>query len=191
MNDELLHYLLAQHAPAQPRRSAFRDACAAALSLLSTVVLVALAVCGGYFLLVIYFDTPAAPATSAPARAPTALPLPPPSRPVIAAPQVSLPDCATVADTTTACVRTVDLAPPTATEEPAPIATAEQPAYETACITPPGERPCWLPADQPWQPPADVPATPMVLIDVGWHPPLAVKCADWHPPQALPEGCGE
>ena len=184
MNDDLLLELLAQH---RPRRTG-----GGVINFLCTVVLVALAVCGGYFLLVIYFDAPAAPATSAPARAPTALPLPPPSRPVIAAPSLQLPDCATVADTTTACVRTVDLAPPTATEAPAPVATAEpvQPAYESACITPPGARPCWLPADQPWSPPAEVPATPIVLIDNGWHPPMAA-CADWHPPQALPEGCGE
>ena len=96
----------------------------------------------------------------------------------------SLPPCSQVSDTRTACAQDQP------TQEAAPVPeAAPQPAYVSNCETAPGARPCWLPADQPWSPPASVPETPIVLVP--WHAPMVVPdpCADWHPPQPYPEGC--
>ena len=102
-----------------------------------------------------------------------------------AAPDRPLPSCASVTDTRTACQQ--DAQPTAAPTVEPPTAT---PPYLARCETAPGARPCWLPADQVWQPPASVPATPLVLI-VPTLPPLvsAPACLSWHPPQTLPAGC--
>lgn len=160
-----------------------------------SVLLIALAAVGGYFLLVIYLDAPLPPAS-----APTAAAA---SRPTAPAPfggggsggstkGSTLPDCATVTDTTTACVNTGGAA---SVEQPTPALSAPtgtpEPAYVTeTCLTPPGARPCWLPADQAWEPPASVPETPIVLLSQ-WEgvPFVRDACVDWHPPQPWPEEC--
>lgn len=104
-----------------------------------------------------------------------------------------LPPCSTVQDTRTACEQDqAEIAPAAAQETPTAEPTSTPaPAYESACWTIPGERPCWLSADQPWEPPASIPETPIVLVPA---PPLVFSdspCAAWHPPLALPEGCGD
>lgn len=105
--------------------------------------------------------------------------------------RTSLPDCSTVTDTTTACINTSSAAPVRAQAEQ-PTGTPE-PAYVTeTCLTPPGERPCWLAADQPWEPLAEVPATPIVLLPEATSVPLVFAdsaCAAWRPPLPWPEGC--
>lgn len=94
-----------------------------------------------------------------------------------------LPDCATVQDTRTACQERPTVEAP---------AIPPTPPYLSSCITPPGERPCWLPADQAWEAPETVPETPVVLLPEPTSVPLVfvdAVCADWHPPQVLPEEC--
>lgn len=100
-----------------------------------------------------------------------------------------LPPCSTVQDTTTACVQ--DQPQPTPTSE-LPTGTPEPAYVMVTCLTPPGERPCWLPADQAWTPPADVPETPIVLLPDPANVPLVFSdspCAAWHPPLPYPEEC--
>lgn len=106
----------------------------------------------------------------------------------------SLPNCSIVTDTRTACTNTGSAAPILQEEQPtpAPATGTPEPAYITeTCLTPPGARPCWLPADQPWQPPVSVPETPIVLLPEQWEgvPFVRDECADWHPPQPWPEEC--
>lgn len=135
---------------------------------------------------VLHIATPQA--VNAQSPAPRQQPQLPPAAAPIVAPPGPLPDCTTVQDTTTACVRTEEATP--APVEAAPVEAA--PAYESNCVTLPNERPCWLPADQPWQPPAEVPATPIVLVAPTDAPPLVFAdsaCASWHPPMAKIEGC--
>lgn len=163
------------------------------------MVLVAGAIVGAYFLLQIFVGAPAAMTPPPPAQGapyPTA-----PYQTTYSRPQPvttgggGLPPCSSVTDTRTACEP--DQSAPAVqveqlpTEAPAPTAT---PPWLANCWTEPGERPCWLPPDAPWEAPAEVPATPVVLVDDGWHAPMVVPadvCAQWHPPQAMPEGCGD
>lgn len=102
---------------------------------------------------------------------------------VVSAP---LPDCSAVGDTRTACQwNDQPTEQPVATEEPTP-------AYMAACITAPGERPCWLPEGQAWSEPETVPETPVVLLPPTDSPPFVFSdsaCAAWRPPLVLPEGC--
>lgn len=163
------------------------------VSFIATICLIALAVVGGYFLLVVFFD---APPTQAPPAA-SAAPAPPtparggPAPSGSGAPLSSLPDCATVTDTRTACVQDQSEPPAVQEEQPTPAPT-EAPAYETQCITAPGERPCWLPADQPWEAPASIPETPIVLLPEPTAVPMIFSdsaCAAWHPPLPWPEEC--
>lgn len=105
------------------------------------------------------------------------------------APRSTLPDCSNVTDTTTACVQTSEAVP-------APLATGTpEPRWVTeTCLTPPGERPCWLPADQAWEPPATIPETPIVLLPEPTSVPMVFvdsACAAWHPPLPYPEECDE
>lgn len=113
-----------------------------------------------------------------------------------------LPDCASVTDTTTAC-RQGQTEPTPAVCQPAPApegvpicGETEQPtpapAYVSTCQTEPGARPCWLPADQAWEAPADVPATPVVLLPEPTSVPLVFSdsaCAAWHAPLPWPKEC--
>lgn len=95
-----------------------------------------------------------------------------------------LPPCEGVTDTKTACQWQTQ---PTE----APVATPE-PAYMATCVTPPGERPCWLPEGEPWSPPESVPETPVVYVPEATAVPLVfvdAACANWKPPQVYPEGC--
>lgn len=108
----------------------------------------------------------------------------------------SLPPCSQVADTRTACIQ--DAAPAPAQEQPtAPPPATPTPPYLAACVTPPGERPCWLPKEQEWTPAESVPETPVVLLPPTAAPPLVFvtgggdACADWHPPQPWPEECDQ
>lgn len=109
----------------------------------------------------------------------------------------SLPPCSTVADTRTACIQDGQgQAAPQEQPTAAPPATPTPP-YLAACETAPGERPCWLPADQEWHPVEEVPETPLVLLPPTAAPPLVfvtganTACADWHPPQPWPEECDQ
>lgn len=163
------------------------------VSFLCGMIMIALAVIGGYFLLVIYLDPAPAP-TSAPTAS---------ARPTVAsggsttfgvsssAPRTSLPPCSAVTDTRTACVQeegTVQAAEDRQLT-PAPTGTPEPQWVSVVCLTPPGARPCWLAEGEPWEPPASVPETPIVLVQ---PPPLVFSdsaCAAWRPPLAYPEGC--
>lgn len=159
------------------------------------VLLIALAVFGGYLLITIFVGTPATlppPANAQGTPLPTAPAMRPPVAAPVAQPPGALPDCATVQDTRTACQQT-DSAPaiaePLPTEPPAPTAT---PAYYAACWTEPGQRPCWLPPDAPWTPLEEAPATPLVAVEEAWHAPMVLPadvCADWRPPAPWPEEC--
>lgn len=103
----------------------------------------------------------------------------------------TLPDCATVTDSRTACTGTVGEMPQGEQEEPPQgeqVQPTPTPPYLAGCLTPPGERPCWLPPDQAWEPPVSVPETPVVLVP---EPPIVDVCAMWRPPLAYPEGCDE
>lgn len=101
-----------------------------------------------------------------------------------------LPPCSAVTDTTTAC-QMDEQAPVIVQEEPTPAQPTAPPAYESACWSVPGERPCWLPPDQAWEAPQEIPETPLVLLPPA---PLVFSdsaCEAWHPPLAWPEGCGD
>lgn len=135
-DDELLAALLAQR---QPRK---KGCVSSAIEVACTVAVVALAVCGGYFLLEIWLGAPAAPQVQDVrdrVQPPTVLPMgniPRQQQPVyVPAP---LPDCATVHDTTTACQRddvyNVNVTP-TPTAAPTPTAEGFWSAEDLAAFT--------------------------------------------------------
>jgi hypothetical protein len=129
-------------------------------------------------------------ATAAPAFQPMSVR---PQAPPIVRP--SLPPCSQVYDTTTACVQDSAEQGASIAEQSdalrsplsAPTLATPTPPYLAACWTVPGERPCWLPEGQAWEPLASVPETPIVLV----QPPLVDVCAAWRPPLQWPEGCEE
>lgn len=186
MNDEFLAYLLSRQAPARKQTSCLGFVLSAVLWLLVIAMVILALLTVGPDVLVSYkivspetmarvlnlgggTKTTIAPLGATPA--PTALQPPP-------AVNVWPPN---------GVIRTERDAP--TAEPPAPTAT---PAYLAQCITPPGERPCWLPADQAWSPPADIPETPIVLVPPTDAPALVFSdsaCAAWRPPLKLPEGC--
>lgn len=166
-DDAYLDYLLSQ-APARKRRGCVSSA----IEFLCTVAVVALAVCGGYFLLEIYVAAPAAPATvdtGADRNGATVSPLPVRNQqPVYQPAAPSLPSCATVSDTTTACVSTSDIVSPvepTPTDAPTPTA---QEGFWTA-----EEIAAWTATAEAYYDPATLPTAPPAFV------------------QAVQEGCAD